>query len=212
MSANLLYITESQIRIDALKAICAEENYTLTATTPKGIVGFADYDLVFCDAKSDLDFGSVPKTVPVVVVYDSADVSEMNSALASDGIDVLAFPFEAIETASRLRCLSRLHMLQEELAQANPEQNKPAVSPSVLIIGAAFATAPIEMALNGPFQTECADDDITGLLRAAQGQWSCGRSALPSLRRAHIRLPQSPGLPVHRRLHRCNLYWQQQIP
>jgi two-component system, cell cycle response regulator len=178
MSAKIIYVTASAARSEAFKAICEVENYSLNVYPPGAIGDCTGLDLFFHDADVTEKPTCVPETVPVVAVYDGANPADMNAALHGNASDVLAFPFDDIETASRLRCLSRLHMLQDELRQpaSLPALNKDRLP--VLIIGAEGSCEPIAAKLMSAFQVECADDDMTGLLRAAQGQWSCVVMAL----------------------------------
>ncbi len=183
MSAKIIYVTASAARSEAFKAICEVENYSVNVYAPGAIGDCTGLDLFFHDADVTEKPTGLPETVPVVAVYDGANHAAMNTALAENASDVLAFPFDDVETASRLRCLSRLHMLQDELRQPKlkqhvslPAHNKDRLP--ILIIAAEGACEPVAAKLMSAFQVECADDDITGLLRAAQGQWSCVVMAL----------------------------------
>ncbi|MGL4404628.1 MAG: diguanylate cyclase [Notoacmeibacter sp.] len=172
MSANLLYLTSNTERSNALLAICVEENYTLTVCAPEAAPGKANYDLVFCDAEISSGFDPFLHAVPVVAVYDSSS-SVLNTQTLAGAIDFIAFPFVNAETIVRLRCLSRLHMLQEELAHTSNNLNlKSKISP-VLVIGNETTRSLVMQTLSGGFEVEGCDDDLTGLLRAAQGNWSC---------------------------------------
>jgi two-component system, cell cycle response regulator len=172
MSANLIYVTANTERSEAFKVICADENYTLTVCTPESIGDCSTYDLIFCDAENSIDFSAAPKTIPIVAIYDGANSQQVIAASTGHAIDVLAFPFNAIEAASRLRCLSRLHMLQDELNHRRSILKAEAALP-VLVVGSDAACKGVENSLSELFIVECAADDMTGLLRAAQGQWSC---------------------------------------
>jgi two-component system, cell cycle response regulator len=172
MSANLIYVTANTERSEAFKAICADENYTLTVCTPESIGDCSTYDLIFCDVENSINFSAAPKTIPIVAIYDAANPQQVIAALTGHAIDVLAFPFNAIEAASRLRCLSRLHMLQDELNHRRSIPKVEAALP-VLVVGSDAACKGVEGSLSDKFIVECAADDMTGLLRAAQGQWSC---------------------------------------
>jgi two-component system, cell cycle response regulator len=173
MSANLLYVTNNSNRAEAFKAICMDENYALTVSAPENQLNSAAYDLIFCDAGSALNLGHEADARPVVAVYDVHNVSDLSSAVTSDAIDVLGFPFNAIEAATRFRCLSRLHMLQDELRIRNATIKSNATPEAVLVIGADTACLAVQKTLANMGAIECAADDITGLLRAAQSQWSC---------------------------------------
>jgi two-component system, cell cycle response regulator len=173
MSANLLYMTDSLKRADAFKAICTDENYALTVCMPEATGDCSIYDLIFCDAATLIEFRNASLTVPVVAVYDAASQSEMRLALAAHTIDVLAFPFNAVETASRLRCLSRLHMLQDELNHRRSTSIPHLEAYPVLVIGNETSYQGVSAKLAATCTLECVSDDMTGLLRAAQGQWSC---------------------------------------
>jgi two-component system, cell cycle response regulator len=117
--------------------------------------------------------GEAKDTRPIVVIYDISNSLELQAAISSSAIDVLGFPFNATEAASRLRCLSRLYMLQEELRVRNTNVKSDATSLSVLVIGTQGACERVRQSLGDYSNVECADDDITGFLRAAQGEWSC---------------------------------------
>ena len=178
MSANLLYITENLERAEAFKVICADENYALTVSAPSSQTDCSAFDLVFCDAGFDIHLGAASTHRPVVSIYDASNTRELQAAGSSNSIDMLGFPFNAIETASRLRCLSRLHMLQDELLSRNTIVQSDATALPVLVIGADVSCNAVQKSLANAFKVECAADDITGLLRAAQRQWSCVIMAL----------------------------------
>ena len=173
MSANLLYVTDNTDRADAFKTICAAENYTLTVSANFDQLSVSAFDLIFCDAAVSLGFGNPSNARPVVAIYDVSSASEAQAAISGNAIDVLAFPFNAVEAASRLRCLSRLHMLQDELGGPNTHPINDRIALPVLVIGADVSCAELQKSLNSAFDVQCASDDITGLLSAAQGHWSC---------------------------------------
>jgi PleD family two-component response regulator len=178
MSANILYVTNHLNRADALKAICADENFALTVSTPDGQLDISAYDLVFRDASLEVGLGGVLNICPIVAIYDVSIAAELQAAVLSDAIDVLAFPFNPIETVSRLRCLSRLQMLQDELRIRSTGATLGAKTLPVLAIGADPSCKAVQHALTNSFNVESASDDITGLLRAAQSQWLCVIMAL----------------------------------
>jgi two-component system, cell cycle response regulator len=172
MSANLLYVTNNANRAEAFKAICADENYALTVCATANAGDSKNFDLIFSDAVTVAQLKHAANKTPVVAIFDIADPSETNSALACAALDVLAFPFNAIEAASRLRCLSRLFMLQNELLVRQTKPVQSAKELPILVLGSASATQTIKSNLGTNFTVECAEDDMTGLLRAAQGQWA----------------------------------------
>ena len=173
MSANLIYVTENAERSEALKAICADENYALEICAPECVADCSAFDLIFCDAGTDVNLTVVAKTIPIVAIFDPSNGAEMQAAFDGKAIDVLAFPFNAIETASRLRCLSRLHMLQDELNDRRAKRTVKTEAHTVLVVGSEKSCVVVEHALASNFDVECIADDMTGLLRAAQGTWSC---------------------------------------
>ncbi len=173
MSASIIYITDNPARAEAFKAICAGENYELVISMAEDHPNFSNYELIFCDAAITLKSEDASNIRPIVAVYDAASASELQAATSGNSIDVLAYPFNAIEAAARLRCLSRLHMLQEEINHRQSIHLQSKNTLSVLLIGTEAACATAQQALAPECSVEYTDDDITGLLRAGQGDWSC---------------------------------------
>lgn len=170
MSAKLLYLTSIAERAQALDVICVEENYSLNVMSPDAAVDHAAYDLIFCDADCHNNFKQ--SAVPVVAVYDPANAGANNLQVIENAIDLISLPFQSVETVARLRSLSRLHMLQDELSHRKSGSMNLTAGKEILLVSPGGLQGSAHFVLQSEFDVECVDDDMTGLLRAAQGHWS----------------------------------------
>jgi two-component system, cell cycle response regulator len=175
MNGSMQCVTGTPARAEMLAAMLAAENAALTLAPDPAAAAASNADIIFADAEmADALAGAAGNSV-VVALCDAANAAENGIAAQSAAHDIIALPCHPVEFASRLKSLMRIRMLRDELAQrSGPADGQSDAKPgTVLVLGSAKARARCAALLAQGGGSVEAEDDMSGLIIAARGVWSC---------------------------------------
>jgi two-component system, cell cycle response regulator len=166
MGAGILCISARPQRVAAIKAAAATIDMPFSSGSDgKGTDHALKPSLVFLDADLKLPKDADLASSAVVLMYDPTDSREAKLAFTVECNDTLSFPAGQYECTVRIKALSRLKMLRDEVASRSIGTGlaKPVAKPRVALLGSAKAQDELAADVSSHLDYVCAADDVTGL-------------------------------------------------